>query len=73
MKPPSKNMSTSLRGASPGGRAATSVSVGKQSPATAADMQVIGEGGVSNPPGNPGDRSTKPFAGAVGGHFGGSK
>ena len=73
LKPPSKNISSSLRGQSPGGRAAEPVSTGRQSAASAAGMVIPGEGGVSAPPGTAPERTVKPYADAVGGHFGSTK
>lgn len=71
MKPPSKNISDSLRGQSPAGRRPIQVSVSKQS---APQMHpTSGEGGTSMPPGRVHDRSVKPYAGATGGVFGNSK
>lgn len=71
MKTPSKNISSSLRGQSPGGRSAEPVSVESQSAESQAGMTIPGEGGVSNPPGTVDSRSAKSYGNAVGGHFGG--
>lgn len=71
MKPPSKNMSASLRGQSPGGRGPEPVTVTSQNPQDASGMVIPGEGGVENPPGTVDGRSAKNYARAVGGHFGG--
>lgn len=74
MKAPSKSISRSLRAQSSPGRNAQAVTVSKQSGSDS--MTVPGEGGVCPPPGEAfanrqGDRSTKPYANAVGGLVGG--
>ena len=71
MKSPSKNMSASLRGQSPGGDESPRIS--KQSPESAAGRIIPGESGVEAPPGRVPARSVKPFAGAVGRRFGGGR
>jgi hypothetical protein len=63
MKAPSKNIMASLRGQSPGGREAGTISVSKQ---TRASMSPIpGEAGVESPPGMVNDRSAQCFADAM--------
>jgi hypothetical protein len=71
MKPPSKNISKSLRGQSPAGRSGENITVsGITSPKQG---QWPGESGLEPAPGKISDRSAHKYAGAVGGHFGNSK
>lgn len=71
MKPPSRNISDSIRGQQPAGRKPIQVSVTKQSTPTMSPTS--GMGGTSMPPGAVHERSVKPYAGATGGIFGNSK
>jgi hypothetical protein len=70
MKTPSKNMSASLRGQ---GKDNDTPRVSRQTAPSAAGTIIPGEHGVEKAPGKNHARSVEPFAGAVGGHFGGSK
>lgn len=69
MRAPSKNMSASLRSQSPAGNKPVHPEVTKQR--MPRQGVIPGESGTENPPGMENPRSTKPYARAVGGHFGG--